>query len=214
MKTIEVDDELYQYIASKTKFIGESASDILRRLLAVDPNAPQKAVEAVEKQQEDNSQTVQTTTNINESEAQDTVIAESENEPEPEIQIAADAKEVVVVDTKTSCQNIFDVINKEELATQRGAVGRFLLILSNLYRVHSDKFESVLEIRGRNRLYFAKSESELLENGSSTKPKQIPETQYWVITNSNTTKKKLMLTDVANKFGYTAQQTEAIRDLL
>ncbi|STF32677.1 negative modulator of initiation of replication [Escherichia coli] len=28
MKTIEVDDELYSYIASHTKHIGESASDI------------------------------------------------------------------------------------------------------------------------------------------------------------------------------------------
>ncbi|SQA96754.1 Negative modulator of initiation of replication [Cedecea neteri] len=33
MKTIEVDDELYRYIASQTKHIGESASDILRRML-------------------------------------------------------------------------------------------------------------------------------------------------------------------------------------
>lgn len=30
MKIIEVDEELYQYIAGKTQSIGESASDILR----------------------------------------------------------------------------------------------------------------------------------------------------------------------------------------
>ncbi|MGL5201923.1 MAG: replication initiation negative regulator SeqA, partial [Aeromonas veronii] len=33
MKTIELDDDLYFYIASQTRHIGESASDILRRLL-------------------------------------------------------------------------------------------------------------------------------------------------------------------------------------
>lgn len=33
MKTIEVDDELYAYIAGQTESIGESASEILRRLL-------------------------------------------------------------------------------------------------------------------------------------------------------------------------------------
>ena len=33
MKIIEVDEELYQYIAAQTQSIGESASDILRRLL-------------------------------------------------------------------------------------------------------------------------------------------------------------------------------------
>lgn len=33
MKTIELDEELYRYIASHTQHIGESASDILRRML-------------------------------------------------------------------------------------------------------------------------------------------------------------------------------------
>jgi len=45
MKYIEVDEELYRFIAGKTERIGESASDILRRLLgldatAVEPKAP------------------------------------------------------------------------------------------------------------------------------------------------------------------------------
>ena len=33
MKSIEIDDDLYAFIASQTKHIGESASQILRRLL-------------------------------------------------------------------------------------------------------------------------------------------------------------------------------------
>ena len=33
MKTIQIDDDLYQFIAANTQKIGESASDILRRLL-------------------------------------------------------------------------------------------------------------------------------------------------------------------------------------
>ena len=33
MKTITIDDELYAHIAAQTKYIGEGASDILRRLL-------------------------------------------------------------------------------------------------------------------------------------------------------------------------------------
>ena len=33
MKTITIEDDLYTFIASQTKHIGESASDILRRLL-------------------------------------------------------------------------------------------------------------------------------------------------------------------------------------
>lgn len=43
MKTIEIDDELYKYIASQTHHIGENASSILRRLLSYNTeNAPPK----------------------------------------------------------------------------------------------------------------------------------------------------------------------------
>ena len=38
MKIIEVDEELYRYIAKQTQSIGESASDILRRLLHLPAN--------------------------------------------------------------------------------------------------------------------------------------------------------------------------------
>ena len=41
MRTIDVDDELYHYIASNTHHIGESASAILRRLLGVDGEQPE-----------------------------------------------------------------------------------------------------------------------------------------------------------------------------
>ena len=44
MKIIEVDEELYQYIAAQTQSIGESASDILRRLL----NLPTHATSSVD----------------------------------------------------------------------------------------------------------------------------------------------------------------------
>ncbi|MGL5667440.1 MAG: replication initiation negative regulator SeqA, partial [Shewanella sp.] len=39
MKYIEVDEELYRHIASKTERIGESASEILRRLLGLSVDA-------------------------------------------------------------------------------------------------------------------------------------------------------------------------------
>ena len=42
MKTIEIDETLYQYIASNTQYIGESASSILRRLLSLEEDVEQK----------------------------------------------------------------------------------------------------------------------------------------------------------------------------
>lgn len=200
MKTIDIDDELYQYIASNTKFIGESASDILRRLLSFDELVLNNVSSKEEIQPAKKTKSKKTTSPV---ETVDIVEAKATEK-------IKDVKPVKV----ESGQNIFDLINKEELATQKGAVGRFLLILSNMHRVHTHQFDSILDIQGRDRLYFAKAELDLLEAGSSTKPKQIPNSDFWVITNSNTTRKKRMLTEVANVLGYSTVEAEKIRDFL
>ena len=166
MKTIEIDDELYQYIAGQTQRIGESASDILRRLLLGDNDVGLE-------------------------------------------QLAEPAVVEPVVNS-----NIFDLINRQDLQAESSVVGRFLFILSTLARAHKKQFAKVLEIKGRKRLYFGHSAEELSEAGSSTNPKLIPNTDFWVITNSNTTRKKMMLTETALKLGYSEQDVERIRDLL
>lgn len=190
MKSIEIDEELYQYIASNTQYIGESASSILRRLLALEADSKEEAPASVEPEQIKTENIEQVT----------------DQGSEQAIQQAS-----VEIDEQ---HNVFDHINKEELMMQRGAVGRFLLILKALYRVHPKAFSAVCEIRGRDRLYFATSENALAESGSSTKPRQIPESPYWVITNSNTTRKKMMLTEVALSLGYSDDDAEKIRELL
>lgn len=211
MKSIEIDEEIYQYIASNTKFIGESASAILRRLLALESTVAQESTP-------EKSKATLKSTNIKkpkvvkQAEPVAQIIEQDDAVSESTVDIVVIEKEDAI--SSISGQSIFDLLNKEELAMQRGAVGRFLLILSNLYRVHPNQFSAVLDIRGRDRLYFADTENALLENGHSTKPKKIPDTEYWVMTNSNTTRKKLMLTDVANVLGYTSEEAEIIRDFL
>lgn len=212
MKTIEVDDALYQYIASNTQFIGESASSILRRLLAFE-QSEQVANDTV---------TVNASEKASEPDADQQTPAQAKPSSAPNKakkvgKTTSSEKAVKSVKTsnkKASTDSVFDYINKEELAIQRGAVGRFLIILAALYRVHQQEFGLVTDIRGRDRLYFARSESELAESGSSTKPRQIPDSPFWVITNSNTTRKKMMLTEVANSLGYNEADAEKIRELL
>ncbi len=167
MNTIEIDDELYHFIAGQTQRIGESANDILRRILL-------------------NKQSV----------AQ---------------QPAATA---AVAENSKSSQKVFDILSKQDLQAELSVVGRFLIILSALSRAHKQDFAQVLDIKGRNRVYFGRNEADLLEAGSSTNPKQIPNSEFWVITNSNTTRKKMMLTEAALKLGYSAEEAETIRDFL
>lgn len=202
MKNIEIDEELYQYIATNTQFIGESASAILRRLLNLGVEAKLETV------------TVNEPADV----VEVSILAESE--PEASVarvettELEEPKNKVVVNVVSESHETVFNFINKEELAMQRGAVGRFLLILAALYRAHPEQFGVVTEISGRDRLYFANSENKLAESGSSTKPRQIPESPFWVITNSNTTRKKMMLTKASISLGYSDADVEKIRELL
>jgi negative modulator of initiation of replication len=196
MKNIEIDEALYQYIATNTQFIGESASAILRRLLnlSLDTEIPQLAND-----------------NVANTLAQAEPVLEL---PDVDIGEPVNMNEITASEVTSSEETVFNFINKEELAMQRGAVGRFLLILAGLYRAHPKQFDVVTGISGRDRLYFANSENKLSESGSSTKPRQIPESPFWVITNSNTTRKKMMLTKAAAALGYSDSDVEIIRELL
>lgn len=180
MKQLNIDDELYAYIASHTQHIGESASDILRRLLNLSYGAP----------------------------------ASRQTEEPVESSTAGGHREQKAPELARSASKIFDRVTEADIAAQKGKVGQFLYVLSMLHACHQEQFVQVLTLKGRDRLYFATNEAELISSGNSTNPKQIPGSGFWVITNSNTTKKKSMLTRVAEKLGYSEVEQEQIRDLL
>ena len=161
MKTLEIDEELYRYIAAQTQHIGESASDILRRLLFSDEHP---SIEVLKEQPE----------------------APQQDEGE-----------------------VFDRLSAANVTGMGSAVERFLEILSALALTHGQQFARVLELKGRNRTYFATSKDELLAAGSSTNPKALPGTQYWVVTNNNTRKKVTMILEVARILGHDEQ--DAVR---
>ena len=86
------------------------------------------------------------------------------------------------------------LLNSEEFKQENKAVIRFLNILTILYRTNPEGFALATEsLQGRTRVYFARDEGTLLMAGNHTKPKQIPDTPYWVITNTNSGRKMLML---------------------
>ena len=210
MKNIEIEEDLYQYIASKTQFIGESATSILRRLLL------NNIQESLNGDSLSASSLAHTSSESSETASEVVSLSES-NKPIEAPSFENTEKDSTLTDINTveeSNECVFNYLNKEELAMQRGAVGRFLLILGALYRVHPNTFSVVSDIRGRDRLYFSSNLNELTESGSSTKPFQIPDSPYWVVTNSNTTRKKMILTKVAIALGYSESESEDIRELL
>ena len=181
MKYIEVDEELYRHIASKTEHIGESASDILRRILGLPVDSiAQSEPETISHPSLETNQSI----------VEPIVEAKVVNEP-----VSAD---------------FIELIDAELLASQKGAVGRFLFILDTVYQTSQNRFEQVLQIQGRDRLYFATSKDALLKASKSANPKEIGASGFWVTTNNNTAKKRTILSEVLTQFGTDETQVAAI----
>ncbi|MFZ7217025.1 replication initiation negative regulator SeqA [Avibacterium avium] len=186
MKIIEVDEELYQYIASQTRSIGESASDILRRLLNFPAVRADNNVAIAPNLAADNQSAVE--------------ISNEFAQPNEKVEEKPAAKEKVST-KKQSDEAIQKVVGKVhellqsvDFQQESKAVVRFLAILRVLYRTNPESFAQATEsLQGRTRVYFARDEGTLLMSGNHTKPKQIPDTPYWVITNTNSGRKMLML---------------------
>ncbi|KEY91209.1 seqA protein [Candidatus Photodesmus blepharus] len=168
MKIIEVDEDLYHYIAAQTKHIGESASDILRRLLSVDGNL-MDSIELIEPTKQD--------TTANEDEKQN-------------IQLIVGVKE------------IRSLLISDEFIRSKKAIDRFMLVLSRLYHINPESFAEAAQVKGRTRVYFADNEKILLAHGNTTKPKVIPNTHFWVITNNNTSRKRQMVEQLMMKMSF------------
>ena len=260
MKSIEIDDDLYAFIASQTKHIGESASQILRRLLLPEDGVVSQGIEPVAKSS--------TPAKISESKSAD--VAESTSKPSSAIEAemepkAASARTATKASnasvkstankasvnrtaakkapakarpaktaaaktsagtraakkpsapTETSLSNevhtkrdILDAVSKDALSTFTKRVDQFLFVLSAAHKLNSENFANVESIKGKNRTYFATSKEALLENGSSTNPKAIPGSPFWVVTNNNTAKKTNMLEQVLRNLGYQPDVIETV----
>lgn len=177
MKTIEVDEELYRYIASHTQHIGESASDILRRMLKF--TAGQSAPAAAAPQTSGGKDAA--------------AAAKAEFRPQDRVRA------------------VRELMLSDEYAEQKRAVNRFMLILSTLYSLDPQGFADATEsLHGRTRVYFAGNQQVLVQNGTHTKPKHVPGTPYWVITNTNTGRKCSMIEHIMLSMQFPAELTEKV----
>lgn len=200
MKIIEVDEELYQYIASQTQSIGESASDILRRLLNFSVNRTNHHNFSEPNISSESQSSVEHTNKF-----------ESVNK-----KVQSQEKSQTKKQSEESIQKVVakvrELIQSPEFQQESKAVIRFLAILRVLYRTNPESFSQATEsLQGRTRIYFARDEASLLMSGNHTKPKQIPDTPYWVITNTNSGRKMLMLENAMQSMHLPEELIEDIR---
>ncbi|WP_420935679.1 SeqA protein [Alteromonas sp. A081] len=273
MKSIEIDEDLYAFIASQTKHIGESASQILRRLLLPEDgeilhaektasDAPSLTVVPTSSKSAGNTgsqsrvsanngvskENQSQQTNASNSEEKTSPVTASSNaskssgEAKSKPSVKAAAKPAVTkasvpketaakiaennqTSTNSQTQNtaaasadnsshdkndILDLVSTSALSTFTKRVDQFLFVLSAAHKLNADSFERVESIKGKNRTYFATSKEALLENGSSTNPKAIPDSAYWVVTNNNTAKKVSMLEQVLRQLGYSPEVISSV----
>ncbi|WP_067702341.1 MULTISPECIES: replication initiation negative regulator SeqA [unclassified Erwinia] len=176
MKTIEVDEELYRYIASHTQHIGESASDILRRMLKFSAGQPLPKGAATPPAM-----------------AKSAAPAEVQSRPQDRVRA------------------VRELLLSDEYADQKKAVNRFMLILSTLYSLDPKAFATGTEsLLGRTRVYFAGNQQTLVQNGTHTKPQHIPGTPYWVITNTNTGRKRSMIEHIMQSMQFPAELIDKV----
>lgn len=177
MKTIEVDDELYRYIASHTRHIGESASDILRRMLKVS----EQAITDTSDKKADSKET--------------SLLVSARAEARPQDRV----------------RTVRELLLSDEYAEQKRAVNRFMMVLSTLYSLDPGEFrQATTTMQGRTRLYFAGDEQTLLQSGTHTKPKHIPGTPYWVITNTNTGRKCSMIEHIMQSMKFPQELADKV----
>ncbi|HCA76096.1 MAG TPA: replication initiation negative regulator SeqA [Alteromonas sp.] len=201
MKTIEIDDELYAFIASQTKHIGESACEILRRLLIDEPGIVTTVVTSGASIPAASAAPAQAETTP-EPAAATPVKTTAKAKPAPAPVTTASAPTVSASAPTVSGDDLLQCVNKDALSQFDKRVDQFLFILQQIYLQHPGDFAKVESIVGKNRKYFASSKEELLKSGSSTNPKAIPESGFWVVTNNNTAKKLAMLSQVLQILGY------------
>jgi Negative regulator of replication initiationR len=152
MKTIEIDEELYQFIAGQTKHIGEDASSILRRLLNF-------------------KQAVSNKTNQ--------------------------------VPHKEHHYSLFDdLLQSDTFTNEKSIISRFILLLGALYNYNPALFSiAATSLHGSKRQYLAKDKQSLETSGKNTKPREIIGTPYWVISNTNTARKLLIIESIMSDMG-------------
>lgn len=82
-------------------------------------------------------------------------------------------------------------------------LNRFVRILSAIYRRAPKRFDEVApKIRGRTRIYFAQTATEIHASGSSNSAARIPESPWYVSVNSDGRRKAIIITDLMCALGF------------
>jgi len=85
---------------------------------------------------------------------------------------------------------------KQRARSPNSVLARFLAVLSEIEKSHTEDFHRVETVRGNSRIYFSKDPDQIAASGPANKPVQIPESDWWVTSNTSTDSKIRLLSKV------------------
>lgn len=102
-------------------------------------------------------------------------------------------------------------LRSPEMLARRSVTDRYLGLLGWLGSRHAANGfeEKLLAIRGRQRVYFARSRDEIVASGKSTHPKSIPSLGLWAMTNADSSQKRDIARRLMETLGYDARDIES-----
>lgn len=200
MKTIEIEDDIYKYILNNIEAFGETPSQILRRLLDLseDPNATQNTLST------EQDEPVKIEPEI----AQNTLV--KEQVPRPPVPIKS-----------AFHQGIDQLFSDPSFTSENVITNKFMMMLTTMYFEKTAEFIAAADqTKGRTRAYLGTGLQELLHADNeeevaqfkASKPRIIPQTPFWVITNANTGRKRIILTQMMASMGYPHRLIERIKE--
>jgi len=205
MKQIDIEDDLYKYILANIEEFGETPSQILRRLLHLptsiaSPEAvmPEVAVAPVA----------------------------------PVVVNSVVAKDDKVLATQplpltggtlpdALAHGIAALFDSEAFQKEAVITNKFKMMLTTMYYENRSAFIAASKMaKGRSRDYLGKNLDQLLASSNqeevdlliASKPRDIPYTPFWVVTNANTGRKRIILTQVMASMGYPHHLIERIQE--
>jgi negative modulator of initiation of replication len=206
MKNIEIEDDLYKYILANIEAFGETPSQILRRLLSL-PDAsvstPKKnissATPAASRQEVVNDKSSAFEASV----PNDDFNSENVSLPEP------------------LAHGVNALFKSEVFKTEAVITNKFMMLLTTMYYENTSAFvEAAEKTKGRTRDYLGQNLNALLATDNeeelnlfkASKPRSIPYTPFWVITNANTGRKRIILTQMMASMGYPHHLIECIKE--
>ncbi|WP_022942958.1 Negative modulator of initiation of replication [Psychromonas hadalis] len=209
MKQIDIEDDLYKYILANIEAFGETPSQILRRLL----HLPKETIEAE--------------LNLPATLPEKELVAVDIISPVKALKIKVDK----VATHSHSFANaslpeafakgISALFSSETFQKEPVITNKFKMMLTTMYYEDKKAFISASKVvKGRSRDYLGINLEQLLTSANqeevdllvASKPRDIPYTPFWVVTNANTGRKRIILTQVMASMGYPHHLIERIKE--